>query len=355
MKKILIIGAGVVGLSIAYELSKYKKFRIIVLEKGKKFGLGNTFKNSQVIHSGVYYKKNSLKNILCINGKKLIYKFCKTHKIKIIKTGKLFLAYTKKEVDYLNILKKNAINNGVKDIKIIDTKKLKKIEPTLKGKKALLSPSAGVFDVKIFVNKLFQISKKNNVTFKFNVKNLFIKRKKNKFQTNYTKNVFFDYVINSAGMNAIEIAKKSFPDHKFPKNNFVKGIYFMTKQKLKLKKIVYRAMLPGDIKERIDITPLLDEGYIFGPSVEKSHLINKKKLKYKFINGIKKYLPKIDEKKIFYYKEGVRPKIMLNSIKSNEDFYIKKIKNFNWINLFGIESPGLTSALSIAKYVKRIL
>ena len=61
MKKILIVRPGVVGLSIAYELSKYKKFRIIVLEKGKKFGLGNTFKNSQVIHSGVYYKKTLLK------------------------------------------------------------------------------------------------------------------------------------------------------------------------------------------------------------------------------------------------------------------------------------------------------
>ena len=76
----------------------------------------------------------------------------------------------------------------------------------------------------------------------------------------------------------------------------------MTKQKLKLKKIVYRAMLPGDIKERIDITPFFSEGYIIGPSVEKSNLINKKKLKYKFINGIKIFT-KID-KKIFYYKRG---------------------------------------------------
>ena len=82
MKKILVIGAGVVGLSVSYELSKSKKFNVTVLEKAKKIGLENTSKNSQVIHSGVYYKKNSLKNNLCIQGKKLIYKFCARYKIK---------------------------------------------------------------------------------------------------------------------------------------------------------------------------------------------------------------------------------------------------------------------------------
>ena len=174
-------------------------------------------------------------------------------------------------------------------------------------------------------------------------------------ENSYLKNISFDYVINCAGMGAIKIANQNFYNHKFPKNNFVKGVYFKTRQNLKLNRIIYRAMLPGVIKERIDTTPLLDGGYIFGPSVEKSETTNKKKLKYKFINGIKNYLPAIDEKKVLYFKEGIRPKIMFNKREINEDFYIKKIKNCNWINLFGIESPGLTSALSIAKYVKRIL
>ena len=76
MKNILIIGAGIIGLSVAYELSKSKKnFEVRVIEKNKKFGLGNSSKNSEVIHSGVYYKKNSLKNNFCVEGKKLIYNF----------------------------------------------------------------------------------------------------------------------------------------------------------------------------------------------------------------------------------------------------------------------------------------
>ena len=229
------------------------------------------------------------------------------------------------------------------------------MEPTLKGSKALLSPSAGIFDVKTFVKKLFQISKKNKVNFYFNVKNFSIRKTNSKFQINYLKNDLFDCVINCAGMEAIKIAKKNFPNNKFPEDNFVRGIYFKTRENLKLNKIVYRAMLPGDVRERIDITPLLEGGYILGPSVEKLNSINKKKLKNKFINGIKNYLMSLNKKKILYFKEGIRPKIMFGKVKSNEDFYIKKIKNYNWINLFGIESPGLTCSLSIAKYVKRMI
>ena len=165
MKKILIIGAGVIGLSISYELSKSSRFKITVLEKANKIGLKNTSKNSQVIHSGVYYKKNTLKNNLCIKGKRLIYEFCKKNKIKNIKTGKLFLACSKKEENYLNVLKKNALKNGVKDVKIIHSKELKRMEPMLNGSKALLSPSAGVFDVNAFIKKLFEISKKKRSNF----------------------------------------------------------------------------------------------------------------------------------------------------------------------------------------------
>ena len=355
MKKILIIGSGVIGLSIAYELSKVKRFKVTVIEKSKTIGSGNTLKNSQVIHSGVYYKKNSLKNTLCIQGKELLYKFCKKHRIKNSKIGKLFLACSKREENFLNILKKNSIKNGVKDVRIINCKELKKLEPSLSGTKALFSPTAGIFDVHKFINKLFQISKKKGVIFRFNIKTIQIKKIDSKFKINYLKKDEFDYVINCAGMGAIQIAKQNFPKHKFPQNNFVKGIYFFTKENLNLKKIVYRAMIPGDTRERIDITPFLSGGYIFGPSVEKLTSINKKMLKSKFINGIKNYLPKINEKKIVYFKEGIRPKIMFKKPKSNEDFYIKKIKDYNWINLFGMESPGLTSALSIAKYVKRIL
>jgi L-2-hydroxyglutarate oxidase LhgO len=158
MQNILIIGSGVVGLAIAYELSKKKNYNVFVLEKNKIYGQENSIRNSEVIHSGVYYKKNSLKHRFCTEGKNLIYKFCKKYKINFKKCGKLFIATSNLENQYLDTLKINSNQNGLKDTKIITEKNLKKTAPQLKAKKALSSPSAGIFDVKSFMKKLFNLS-----------------------------------------------------------------------------------------------------------------------------------------------------------------------------------------------------
>ncbi len=354
MNNILIIGAGVVGISIAYELSKIKKNNIYIIEKNRNIGLENSSRNSEVIHSGVYYKRNSLKNKFCIEGKKLIYKFCKKHKIKYKKIGKIFVAQNKGEENYLKKIKSNAFFNKVRDVKILSKKDIRRIEPNLICSKGLISPSSGIFDSNKFIKTLYKLCKKKGVKFIFNVKSVRFKKKKKKFQIN-TNNLSFDFIINCAGMNSISIAKKVFPNNFFPKDNFVKGVYFKTKQKLGLNKIIYKSMIPGVVKERIDITPTIDGNYIFGPNVQIRKRINKKKLKIAFFNEIIKYLPNLKFNEIYYYKVGYRPKIYTNTKKNNEDFYIKKMAKYNWINLFGIESPGLTSCLSIAKFVKKLI
>lgn len=355
MSNVLIIGAGVVGLSIAYELSKKKKYNIYIFDKNKHIGLENSSKNSEVIHSGVYYKKNSLKNSLCIEGKKLIYKFCRKYKITYLKTGKIFAAQNKIEENYLKMLKKNSILNNVKDIKILNKQKLFKIEPQLNCTKALISPSSGIFDSYKFMKVLYKLCKKRRVKFNLNTKILKITKNNKKFQIQKKPQVLFDYVVNCAGMNAISIARNMFPQYSFPKDNLVKGVYFKTNQKLKISKIIYKAMVPGILKERIDLTPTIRGEYIFGPNVEKNKIDNKRLLKRIFFEEVKKYVPNLMFNKIYFYKIGYRPKIYFKSKKENQDFYIKKMKNHNWINLFGIESPGLTSSLSIAKFVNNIL
>ncbi len=349
MKNILIIGSGVVGLAIAYELSKKIGLKVFVLEKNKNIGLENTSKNSEIIHAGVYYKTNFLKRKLAIEGKKLIYKFCKKHKIRHARVGKLFIAKNKIEEKYLHLLKKQSLKNGLKDCKFINYKKLKKMEPNVIGHKALMSPSSGIFDVKSFISKLYKISKKNSVKYKFKSKNLKIIKKGKYFIVNNFKNVSFDYIINSAGINAIKIAKKNFPNEKFPKDRFVRGLYFRTKQNLKINKIIYQAQKPNTVIPRVDIVPMLGGGYLFGPNVQKSKKISK----VLFFNVLRKNLRFIDKGKLKYFKQGIRTKITVNNKIKNEDFFIKKLKKYNWINLFGIESPGLTSSLSIAKYVYR--
>jgi len=353
MKKILIIGGGVIGLSIAYEISKNNRFKVFLVEKNKTFGLEASSKNSEVIHSGVYYKNNSLKANLCVQGKRKIYRFCKQNKILFKKTQKLFIGNSSQDYKLIKQMYKNAKKNNVNDIKIITERTLKKIEPNIEAKYALLSKSSGIFDANSFMRKLFNLSKKNGVRFIYNKKISFGYLLNKKVHFSNIKNQKFDYVINVAGAGAISIAKKTFKNTIiFPSDKLVTGLYFKTSEDLKISRIIYPAMKPEKNTERIDITPTINNEYIFGPSVEKKEKINLRSSKIKFTKFLKQINNKLDTKKIKYFKKGIRPKIKTNS-KSYADFYIKKVDNYNWINLFGMESPGLTSCLAIAKYVKR--
>lgn len=352
MKKILIIGGGVIGLSIAYEISKNNRFKVLLVEKNKNFGLEASSKNSEVIHSGVYYKNNSLKANLCVQGKKMIYGFCKKNKISFKNTQKLFIGNSLQDYKLIKQMYKNAKKNDVNDVKIIAERTLKKIEPNIEAKYALLSKSAGIFDVNDFMRKLFTLCKKNGVKFFYNKKISYGYFENQKIYFSNIKKQKFDYVINAAGVGAIGIAEKSFKNTVFPSDKLVTGLYFKTRENLKIRRIIYPAMKPEKNTERVDITPTINNEYIFGPSVEKKGKINLRYSKLKFAKFLKQINSKLDTKKIKYFKKGIRPKIKTNS-KSYTDFYIKKVNKYNWINLFGIESPGLTSCLAIAKYVKR--
>lgn len=350
----MIIGGGVIGLCLAYEISRNSKFQVFLIEKNKTFGLEASTKNSEVIHSGVYYKNNSLKAKLCVQGKRLIYKFCKKYKIPNKKIQKLFIGNSKSDLKLIQQMYKNAKINKVKDIKIIGKDLIKKIEPNIIANYALLSKSSGIFDVNGFMKKVFYLCKKNKVKFLFKRKISHGICNKNKFIFNNIKLNRFDYVINAAGLGAIKIANRTFKNKLFPSDRPLVGLYFQTKQNLGIKRIIYPAMKPKKNLERVDITPSISGRYIFGPSVEKKGKINTKKTKLKFDKFLNKVHLYLDKSKIKFFKKGVRPKIM-NKTNNYQDFYIKKVDRYNWINLFGIESPGLTSALSIAKYVKRIL
>ena len=165
--KIVIIGAGVVGLSIAKELSK-KTDKIIVIEKEKSFGQHTSSRNSQVIHSGVYYPPNSKKALHCINGNKLLYKFCKKYNIDYQKTGKIIIAQDDTELQKILQLKENGEKNNLKNLQIYNREDLLKIEPNLKAKYGLFVPSTGIFDSHQFMAKLEYLAQNNGVDFLYN-------------------------------------------------------------------------------------------------------------------------------------------------------------------------------------------
>ena len=146
----------------------------------------------------------------------------------------------------------------MRDIKILSKEEINKIEPNLNCTKGLISPSSGIFDSKKFMLTLLRLCKKQKVKFILNKKIIKLNKLNNKFQMK-DKKILFDYVINCSGMNSISIAKNMFSDVVFPENNFVKGVYFKTSQKLNLNRIIYRAMVPGTVKEQLILHQLLKD------------------------------------------------------------------------------------------------
>ena len=352
---VIIIGAGVIGLSVAYFLSlKYKK--ILLVEKNRKIGVENSSLNSAVVHAGIYYKKNSLKSKFSIQGRELLERFCKKNKIKYKSVGKLFIC-NQKDKYLLHKIFNQGKKNKIKNLKIINKNQIKKIEPNLIADYALYSKKSAIFDVNKFIKVISKKIIDQNAEIITSLKFIGSKDHDFKFKDSKGKIYIFQtkYLINCSGLNSVNIAMKLNDKNNkslFPRSNFVKGAYLLYPQKI-FKHIIYSIFRPGKITERTDATPDLNGNIIFGPSVEKSNKVNWNKLRNRFYKSIKSYYPKINKNKLKKFKYGIRPKIYYKSKAEVNDFYIKKEKNI--INLLGIESPGLTSCLAIGKHVSKLV
>ena len=361
---VIIIGGGVIGLSIGYFLSK-NKINTIILEKNKNFGEINSSRNTEVIHAGIYYKKKTLKSQLCIKGKNYLYEFCKKYNVKYKKIGKIFLANSNEDIKELEKIINLAKLNGITDLQEIDSKKLKIIEPNINGKSGILSPSSGIFDSYDFMQKLLNLFLENDGIFakltpfldaEYSDKDFIWKIK---IGGKEPATVDAKLIINSAGLDSINLSKKIFPKSTFPISNPVKGGYLKYSGTPMINHIIYPTFTPGIIKERVDATPNINGELRFGPSVEKTKSIDDfsvpSNLLDRFIPIIKKFIPNIDVSKIHIDQAGIRPKVIYNQ-NTNPDFLIKWKNGTPWLDLFGIESPGLTASLSIGEYVlKQVL
>ena len=358
---VVIIGAGAIGLAIACKLSD-KGYSIILLEKETKFGTGISSRNSEVIHAGVYYKTGSLKADLCLKGKNLLYEHCKKHKVEFKKIGKLFIAVTKDETARLELTNNQAKNNGIEDLIELNQKDLRKLEPELNCHSALLSPSSGIFDTYGFLKSLILIAEQNGVIFvplspvdggepipggwKIHIGG------------NDPTFITTRVVINSAGLCAIELSNIIFSRRKIPKLYPTKGSYLRFSGISPLKHIVYPAIIPGKIEERIDATPDLAKGLRFGPNSEEAKNLEdfsvNEEIIPQMLHGIKRYLPNIKTSQLLLDIAGIRPKIYGQN-DAVADFTFDWSENNRWLDLWGMESPALTASLSIGDHVLEIL
>ena len=358
----VVIGAGVVGLAIAKEICTTKN-EVIILEKEGRIGQITSSRNSGVIHAGMYYQSNSLKARFCVQGNQLLYAYAKKFNIPFINTKKIIVANNESQMDQILQIKNQAQLNGVENLEILDAKQINQVEPLIKSFGGLLVPSTGVIDQQSLMQSYLGEFENNSgmISYNSNVKKISIIN--NKFEIEVVDNentitfIICDNLINAAGIFASDVANTiEGLDKKYVPNTYLaKGNYFSLNRKLPITHLIYP--VPEKISLGIHLTLEIDHSIKFGPDAEwvddpYDYSVDEN-LKSKFVNSINKYLPNITEDMLSPAYAGIRP-ITSKEDRAKRDFTISTAEDHKiekLINLYGIESPGLTSSLAIAKYV----
>jgi L-2-hydroxyglutarate oxidase LhgO len=355
--KYTIIGAGVIGLAIARELSlsNQEDLGVVVVEKERTSGTGISSRNSEVIHSGIYYPTGSLKHLLCIEGRRLLYEYCSQKNIPHQKCGKLIVATSPEESEALAEVYAQAQKNDVENVVRLTRSEALTLEPDLNVYEALLSKETGITNAHALMSALEKDVNANNGTIVCGSEVIQIEHTNGSFSITLNDGTVFtsSVVINCAGLGATKIARMLGIESEtmYP----CKGSYFSYSGRHNCKHLIYpipETKLTGlGVHATIDINGSLK----FGPDTEyidntEDYSVDPKK-KDKFYLSAKKLLKNIEQDKVTPDMAGIRPKIQGPNDKEVKDFHIKQDGYPGFINLFGIESPGLTSALAIAKYV----
>ena len=365
---VIIIGAGVVGLAIAAKISQRYK-QVLIIDTNDQVGQETSSRNSEVIHAGIYYPQDSLKAKLCVRGNALLYSHCQQYKVPFKKTGKYIVAVNEQEQVQLNQIKLKANNNGVSDLEFLNSQHLAKTEPQLTAHSALFSPSTGILDSHEYMQSLLWQAQKNGAFFVGCSE--FIKALKNKegFSVEIkntldetSSQINCSLLINAAGLNAQHCANniEGLSSSDIPPLFYCRGHYFTYQGKSPFKHLIYP--VPEKNTTGLGIHSTLDmAGQIkFGPDIQYIDQINYQfdeqginQLKTRFAQAIKRYWPHLNTEKLQTGYTGIRPKLQ-GPGQGFMDFAIHDQSQHGvegLINLFGIESPGLTASLAIAEHV----
>ena len=355
----IVVGAGVVGLSVARALSLLKK-QVLLIEKEKIIGSGVSSRNSEVIHAGIYYPKESLKRKLCVKGKKLLVDFCNKNNISYKLVGKLIVASNSDEVKNLLTIYKNGLNNGVKDLEIYDKYDLEDVEPELKAEKAIFSPKTGILDSHGFMVSLLADFERNGGLISLNSSVTSIKNYQDGFAVSVNKEDNFEVtskeVVNCAGLDAQKVSAlmENLDKKNIPNRYLCKGNYFSYSSKIPFTKLIYP--VPNKAGLGVHLTLDLSGRAKFGPDTEWVDKIDynvNSNLRSSFYESIKKYFPNVKEDCLTPDYSGIRPKIV-NKNDKPADFLIHSNRDHGingYCALYGIESPGITSSLALADHI----
>lgn len=381
----VVVGGGIIGTSIASRLQSLGNNNVLLIDKNDHLGLETTSRNSEVIHAGLYYPKDSLKAQLCIEGKHKIYNVLdkgmfSSVQVPIKKCGKFIVAQDDEEQEYLEKLHNHAKELNV-ETEFVSKKSFDSKYPLLKAEKSvLLSPTTGIISVHDFT--LYYQTQFENNEGTMGLRTELTDINFNSATANYSLECFdhnagepfeitTDSVINCGGLYAPHISNLLLPPDRHITPYFAKGTYFTFQPETPLNqaitdKLVYPVPNPNAASLGTHLTFDMGGQIKFGPDlewldIENANQINYTPNEYNLLAAyeqIKRYFPKITMNDLSASYTGVRPKVVSrieNKLKF-ADFIIREEEAFpGFINLLGIESPGVTASWAISDYVKDIL
>jgi L-2-hydroxyglutarate oxidase LhgO len=359
----VVIGAGVVGLAAARELALAGR-EVIVLEAEESIGNHTSSRNSEVIHAGIYYPKDSLKARLCVQGKQLLYPYCRERGIPFDNCGKVLVAGSEAEIPAVLGYITRAEANGVHDLRRISLDELRHLEPAVSAVAAVFSPSTGIIDSHAFMLALQGDLESSGgaVAFLSPVLGGEVQDEGIALRVGGSEpmELTCDVLVNSAGLSAPQIARSiaGVPQASIPPQYFAKGHYYTMSGKSPFRRLVYPVAGHGFLG--VHVTVDLGGQARFGPDIEWIDRID-----YSFNNAreplfyqaIRQYYPALKDGALQPGYTGIRPKIS-GPQEPAADFVIQGLKEHGvagLVNLYGIESPGLTASLAIGREVLGLL
>jgi L-2-hydroxyglutarate oxidase LhgO len=355
----VVIGAGVIGLAVARRLAQSGR-EVVVLEAAEGIGTVTSSRNSEVIHAGIYYKAGSWMARMCVSGKHALYVYCADHGIPHRNCGKLIVATTPKETEKLQSIRAHAEANGVLDMQTLSGEAARALEPALNCDAALLSPSTGIIDSHAYMLALRGDAEDAGTAFAFHTPLLRGKAKAGNIELDAGGDAPMTLecrlLINAAGLEAPATARRieGMPPELVPQAYLAKGNYFSCSAKAPFSHLIYPVPEPGGLG--VHLTLDMAGQARFGPDVEWvdhiDYAVDPARAE-RFYPAIRKYWPTLPDGVLMPSYSGMRPKIVPPAVAS-QDFLIQGPRDHGvagLINLFGIESPGLTSSLAIADQV----
>jgi L-2-hydroxyglutarate oxidase LhgO len=361
--QVLVIGAGVVGLAVA-RAAALKGHDVIVAEAESAIGTITSSRNSEVIHAGMYYPTGTLRGRHCVRGRRMLYEFCASHGVPHRKCGKLVVATNDAEIDKLKAIEVQGNINGVEGLELIGGNAARAMEPELSCVGALLSPETGIIDGHAYMLALCGDLEGAGGAIALNTPVTGARRKGGLWQVDFggaDGGTFeFDAVVNCAGLRAQSVARsiEDYPAARVPRLVLGKGNYFSYAGRPVFSRLIYPTPIVGGLG--VHVTLDMAGRMRFGPDVEwveeENYDVDPGRAEA-FYSRIRTYWPGLPDGSLTPDYSGIRPK--LGGPKDPQaDFLIDTPRQHGvagLVQLFGFESPGLTSSLSLGDEISGYL